>query len=1237
MTEQDVKIDELFDRAWRVPWRAKSAAHWRRILLLLLLTVMVAIIAGYWYITDADRVRGMAQTYLSELVGGQVTIEKASLSIFEGLRLENVTVKSVELQDEQAQLFQARSLQVQYSPAALAMGRIEATRILAIDPRVSLCEDLDQHRWNFERLNKRTQAVPTPKPSTRPTRMMLPEISLRNARVEYSQVVHGSHSPLGNMTIEGQLTPDQDSLYRFNLQSRGTSGAVGPVADGWVSLGGQGFELDVRGVEFVKDLKMILGAQIRNFWEEHELAGRIGQTRIKWKSSSDFAVEIDLDGVGMVFHPDNWTSAADRRRREHGRDALRLLQDPSLGRSRIAPLVDQLITPSDIHLDEVDGTFVFTRDKVALQDVVARVENNRFKITGAINGYDQPAKASAKIRIESLATENIFIPDSPTYITAMPPQVREIYYRFRPRGAASLWVELTRDPTKDRPQIAGEVAIHDARFVFDRFPYPIERANGKIEFGTDEKTGIEMMRVSSIRGHGATGSINENATLDVSGTITPLGDDAGADIVVKAYDIQCEHALIAAMPPLTKKTVKSFDPDNTGKFPRFRGDVVCTIHRPIGIDQPWTIDTALELRETAGRIKVFPYPLEDVQAKLVVHDDFIELVEVKMNRHGADLRLTGKVDWGKHLPGEKEPLIQPDITVHATNVPLDEDLISALPASKQKWLRNLKLGGHIDLDGKIGVTGPMTEESTEDFTITTKDASTVIGQCKVEGISAKMRLSSTGLSIENIAGHRGDSKMAARATIDWSKGDPTVTARARVTGVEFDSEVLSTVPTVAAEVIRDLKPVGKVDVDLEYSGIPGGDASQEGYRVAITAADIALTPPVMAVQVEKIKGQVIVEPNRVSLVDLAGSRQGATIKVSGDVRTDKPQFWDLNINCAGIAIDDELHKALPVALRKLADSLTLKGKYNVDLPKLTIRPVEPLPTDPKQKVNTVTTMSGAISTVGGQMNAGVALTDITGQVKISARMKNDSLDEFSGDLAFESVKIAGRSANEVTAMLVKPAGKDMFQIGKLQGKIADGQISGQIDTTLEDARSRFGLNLILRNAKVSDLAGDTDKPIEGRLTASLLMEGVWNDNTTRRGRGDVTVDGKEMYRVPVIFGWMQIANLSLPHDAPIQQAGVRYSVEGNRVTLEQIDLRSPATTMQGNGWLDFKDKTMRMSLSVASSPADKVPLFGPLLQGVREDLTQIQIRGTLQEPKVGATIFNAFNTTIDEVIRGDKK
>ena len=65
--------------------RISPLRRWGMVFVLLLLS---GVIVTYWYLTDARRVRAMAENYLAQLTGGDVEVRSATLSIFEGLRLD---------------------------------------------------------------------------------------------------------------------------------------------------------------------------------------------------------------------------------------------------------------------------------------------------------------------------------------------------------------------------------------------------------------------------------------------------------------------------------------------------------------------------------------------------------------------------------------------------------------------------------------------------------------------------------------------------------------------------------------------------------------------------------------------------------------------------------------------------------------------------------------------------------------------------------------------------------------------------------------------------------------------------------------------------------------------------------------------------------------------------------------------------------------------------------------------
>jgi hypothetical protein len=135
----------------------------------------------------------------------------------------------------------------------------------------------------------------------------------------------------------------------------------------------------------------------------------------------------------------------------------------------------------------------------------------------------------------------------------------------------------------------------------------------------------------------------------------------------------------------------------------------------------------------------------------------------------------------------------------------------------------------------------------------------------------------------------------------------------------------------------------------------------------------------------------------------------------------------------------------------------------------------------------------------------------------------------------------------------------------------------------------------------------------------------------------VLVSGKQMYQIPLLLGLMDVTNLSLPTASPFSEGTARYIVEGPRVTFEQVQMRSDQMVMSGNGWLDFDTKKVRMNFTTENPNMPQLPIIHDLVAGAKNELLQIQVRGTVQNPTVSAGSFHTFTTTVDEVFSGGQK
>src|SRR5258706_13290786 len=202
----------------------------RHVWMVVLFILLCTIIWAYWTITDSNRVRDMAESALSKLVGGKVKVASASLWIFEVLRLKDVRVYVDDPSKPQALVFQADTFLVKTNPGALLAGRIEPRQIMAISPHLSLCEDLDKKEWNYSRLNRKRDEKPHEPQESNAEKPQLPEVLLRAGMVEYSRILNGRLEQLGSMAIDGQLMPSPAvrDRYMFDLHSRAPGRAFGP-------------------------------------------------------------------------------------------------------------------------------------------------------------------------------------------------------------------------------------------------------------------------------------------------------------------------------------------------------------------------------------------------------------------------------------------------------------------------------------------------------------------------------------------------------------------------------------------------------------------------------------------------------------------------------------------------------------------------------------------------------------------------------------------------------------------------------------------------------------------------------------------------------------------------------------------------------------------------------------------------------------------------------------------------
>lgn len=1307
--------DRLFDRTWRsscpIRPRYSTLRRWTGIALLALLA---SLIVGYAFITDSDRVRMQAAGYLERLVGGPVEVDSATLSLFEGLRLEGVTIHTPPGEDVRRTdlaegdpgddvIFSARSVKIDYDPLNLLVGKLTATRVIAVDPRVRVVEDLVDGSWNFQDLRRRVRGPGRFSPPDE-----LPEILLRNAQVDYLRRFGNTILPRGSIGVEAQLTPAEDlpgdakeKAYRFAVQTRGLSAdeaETGPRASGVVNLDQGTLEANLADVQF-SALLDILPRAAGEWWRRHGVAGRLDvpQIRLNWERQvmietpdgpeavPEFRVEVSLDGATIQGLPEEWLTPEEVMVRQTAIHWLRRLQENNAD-ERMArytgPLIDKLLL-RPVRLEDVDGSFIFTDRGIRIMGLNGELEGNRLRVDGIVGGYSPDAALSVVVQN---ADDRLTLPADMPFITSLPRQVREIYDRFSPEGEARLRLELHRPRAgsrqTSRPIVTGSVEVLDGTFVLDRFPYPVHNARGRLLLRYDSETRQDKLIIENLRGTGTPGGPNADAQLLVNGLISPLNSVAGFDIHVSGRNIQSEAELIASLPPPAREAIAQFDPSHHGRgtgqdggIPpelHFEGDFQAQVSRPAGVDQRWDFQIDLDLQNMSGAFAAFPYPLENATAGISIFPDHVLVTRSNLNpqipmeataqalaeAEPSTLEVTGRVDWGHRVTDMLvgRPPLRLDLDVTGQNLPTGPALAGALPDEVADQMRSLGLGGVADVAAQV--TTDEDDELAYDVTLDLSQGRfwPDVGTLSLTDVTGKVRVLPDRVILDGVRGRRGDGRVGLSGSIGLGT-DAVSDLRIDASDLPLDAAIYELLPPAAQGGWDWLRPAGTADVTGAFTGptaVLAGNAEtadEVDFDLTVRPGKLSVLPQGFPYAMENLGGAIRLRPGRVELIDVTAlhpvdspatpegptppQRPPAKLAVTGTgtLGAEAGDVWTLAPSFENVPMDEALLAALPAGVSEVLQSVAAEGVVSgrFDAFDLLLKPGDSPPD---------LAFGMEVNVAEGVFDIGMPLAEVVGRVKLAGDYVDGALHQLSGDFLAERLKVSGRPASGLSGTFSLPEGSNVFSVSEIAAQVANGRLGGNVELTLApadtDEPTHYQVQLAVREADVRNIIGEENRNADdfgGKMTARIDLEGRVGQPASRRGRGEVLVQGEKLYDLPLVLGVLQVTNLALPIAEPFREATTTFAIDGQRIVFDRIELRASDMRMTGEGSLNFETSKVNLTFTTSNHGWAKIPLLGDIVGLARNELLRINVRGTLQKPEVSGSAFPTITSTIDEVFR----
>ncbi len=282
----------------------------------------------------------------------------------------------------------------------------------------------------------------------------------------------------------------------------------------------------------------------------------------------------------------------------------------------------------------------------------------------------------------------------------LPESMARVWQRYRPIGSVDADVRLTFDGKVWKPSVAATcrgLSLTDT----EKFPYIVEQTTGKISYQPTSENAPDRLRLdlTGLGGgrpikiavaltHVAPGDAQgpemgegvakgDESALDSSYTAGYRGVRYGRGgqasqsnpigyIDISGADIPLHDQLIEALPPKAKDLVRSLQGEGSIDF-RFRAEWKELGQRQAEVSQD------IQLKDCRIRFMPFPFPLQHVHGLVTERNSqwTLQDVEARGNNDSTIVKCRGGV-----VPHDSG--CEADLTIDATNVPLDDSLKQAL-------------------------------------------------------------------------------------------------------------------------------------------------------------------------------------------------------------------------------------------------------------------------------------------------------------------------------------------------------------------------------------------------------------------------------------------------------------------------------------------------------------------------------------------------------------------------------
>jgi hypothetical protein len=769
--------------------------------------------------------------------------------------------------------------------------------------------------------------------------------------------------------------------------------------------------------------------------------------------------------------------------------------------------------------------------------------------------------------------------------------------KLRGQGAAIIKREATID-------------VEDGRLRWAGLPDAIEQIDARFELGN---TDLQLLDAHAQMA---------GATLALRGRTTVQGDFANLEGELEAHvrGLRIESRLVERFPISLRNSLRSVEAEgliDVQANARWR-------------DGAWSIQSQAQPRGMTVRPESFPYLLRDVVGQVELGCDSQDHWYVIANQ--LEARASGRKLLAALRLGDRSI---DDVSIRFSTeagVPIDRSLIAALtprgqPITRlQQFVETLALGGMVrvvNASMRRDPRGSWQPEATlefqqgqlryQDFPYPIAD---VLGRVVIrDGI----------VFLEGLQGSNAMASVRCDGYWNLGRGGDPFDLVFHCQDVPLDGTLRESLGPAMRANWDAMRPAGVLDqLDVRIDR-PSMNAAA---RVRVDARQLAesgeetkplqLHPVALPYLLEIQQGVATYADGRIEIQGLETVHGQSKLVASGNGTQDGLGQWTLDLDLredSRVRLDQELIGALPAMARssltqlQVDQPLGIYGRTTLLLPGLARQ-------SPEASWDLTLLLEGnsfgsarAVSDIRGRVlmqgERTARSTRVRGQIDVDSMfVRGVQLTEVAGPFAIEDqLLLFGRS--------VQDASRD-----SIRGEIFGGQVES--DGQMDLGSSRFDSDVRLKRASLQRALADLstgDNEAEGAIDGQVTLAGQLGSLWELRGNGSATLREASVYQWPLVLRLLSQMRVTPSVDAAFTTGDAAFQVEGDSLSLQQLDLSGDLVTLRGSGTVNLQ-RELDLQFRTEVSPDSLWSRALRPLRNPRYTLLMLEVTGSIDDPEV---------------------